>query len=101
MGESDVARVDVAGLLDVAHGFDALADAVDDAARRRATALSFDGAVAGRSHAARGDALRRSVDHVGDGMGMWSRACAEIASVLRASAVRYGEADVRGARRLG
>jgi len=101
MGESDAARVDVAALLDVARGFDALADAVDDAARTRLTTLTFDGAVAGRSYVARGDALRRSVDHVGDGMRLWSRACIEIAAVLRASAVSYGEADVRGSRRLG
>jgi hypothetical protein len=101
MGVRDAARVDLAALLEVARGFDDLADDVDDVARTHMTALSFDGAVAGRSYVARGDALRRSIDRVGDGMRLWSRACVEIASALRASAVRYGETDVRGARRLG
>jgi hypothetical protein len=101
MGESDAARVDVAALLDVARGYDALADAVDAAARKHLTRLSFDGAVAGRAYTARGDALRNSVEHVGDGMRMWARACVEIASVLRASADRYVEADARAARRVG
>ncbi|MDT5103434.1 MAG: hypothetical protein QOI25_947 [Mycobacterium sp.] len=101
MGESDAARVDVAALLDVARGYDALADAVDAAARKHLTRLSFDGAVAGRAYTARGDALRNSVEHVGDGMRIWARACVEIASVLRASADRYVEADARAARRVG
>jgi hypothetical protein len=101
MGESDAARVDVAALLDAARGYDALADAVDAAARTHLMRLSFCGAVAGRSYAAQGDALWRSVDRVGDGMRLWSRACIEIASVLRASADRYVEADARGARRVG
>jgi hypothetical protein len=101
MGESDAARVDVAALLDVARGYDALADAVDAAAGKHLTRLSFDGAVAGRAYTARGDALRNSVEHVGDGMRLWARACVEIASVLRASADRYVEADARAARRVG
>jgi hypothetical protein len=101
MGERDAARVDVAAVLDVARGYDALADAVDAAARTHLMRLSFDGAVAGRSYAARGDALRHSVEHVGDAMRLWSRACVEIATVLRASADRYVEADARGARRVG
>jgi hypothetical protein len=101
MGQSDAARVDVAALLDVARGYDALADAIDAAARTHLVRLSFGGAVAGRSYAAQGDALRRSVDHVGDGMRLWSRACAEISCALRASADRYVEADARGVRRVG
>lgn len=101
MGESDAARVDVAALLDVARGYDALADTVDAAARVHLTRLSFDGAVAGRAYTARGDALRNSVEQVGDGMRLWARASVEIASALRASADRYVEADARGARRVG
>ncbi|MCU1694425.1 MAG: hypothetical protein JWR34_488 [Mycobacterium sp.] len=101
MGESDAARVDVAALLDVARGYDALADTVDAAVRVHLTRLSFDGAVAGRAYTARGDALRNSVEHVGDGMRLLARASVEIASALRASADRYVEADARGARRVG
>jgi hypothetical protein len=101
MGQSDAARVDVAALLDVARGYDALADAVDDTARTHLTRLSFDGAVAGRSYTARGDAVRQSVEHVGDAMRSWSRACAEIASAIRVSADGYVETDARAARRVG
>jgi hypothetical protein len=101
MGQSDAARVDVAALVDVARGYDALADAVDAAARTHLTRLSFDGAVAGRAYTARGDALRHSVELIGDGMWRWARACVEIASVLRASADRYVEADARAGRRVG
>jgi hypothetical protein len=101
MGESDAARVDVAALLDVARGFDALADTVEAAVRVHLTRLSFDGAVAGRAYAASGDAVRNSVEHVGDGMRLWARAGVEIASALRASADRYVEADARAGRRVG
>jgi hypothetical protein len=44
--------------------------------------------------------MRRSVEQVGDAMRLWSRACVEIASALRASADRYVEADGRAARRV-
>lgn len=101
MGRDEAARVDVAALLHVARGYDALSDAVDDAVRTHLTRLSFDGAVAGRCYAAGGDAVRRSVEQAGDAMRLWSRACAEIASVLRASADRYVEADARAAGRVG
>jgi len=101
MGQSDAARVDVAALLDVARGYDAMADAVDAAARTHLARPSFDGAVAGRAYTARGDALRHSVEDIGEGMRLWARACAEIASVLRASADRYVEADARTAGRVG
>jgi hypothetical protein len=100
MGESDAARVDVAALLDVARGYDALADAVDETLRTHLTRLSFDGAVAGRSYVARGDSVRHSIEHVGDAMRSWSRACAEIASAIRASADRYVESDGRAAQRV-
>lgn len=101
MGRDDAARVDVAALLDVARGFNSLADIVDESVRTHLSRLSFDGAVAGRSYVARGDELRRSVEKVGDEMRLWSRACVEIASLLRASADRYVEADARSARRVG
>jgi hypothetical protein len=65
------------------------------------TGLRFDGAVAGRMHAARGDALRSAVDDVVDRLRLWSRAATEIAAELRACAERYVDVDVRGARRLG
>ena len=61
----------------------------------------FDGAAAGRMHAARGDALRAAIDDVVDRLRQWARAAAEIAAELRACADRYAEADARAARRIG
>jgi hypothetical protein len=101
MGENESAHVDVGVLLDVAGRYDAVADVVDGLARTRLGRLTFDGAVAGRHYAARGDALRRAVDDVVDQMYMWARAMREIASALRGSAARYVDVDARGAVRLG
>src|SRR5213083_2280678 len=100
MGQPDAARVDVAALLGVARQYEACADIVDGALRTHLN-LEFDGAGAGRMHVARGDALRAAVDRVVDQLRQWSRAAAEIAAVLRASADRYAEADARAARRMG
>jgi hypothetical protein len=93
--------VDVAAVLDAARQYDAAADLVDTAIRTHLTGLRFDGAVAGRMHTARGDALRLAVDDVADRLRQWSRAATEIAAELRACAHRYVDVDVRGARRLG
>jgi Excreted virulence factor EspC, type VII ESX diderm len=101
MGQADVARVDVAALIGVARQYETVADIVDGAVRSHLTGLSFDGAAAGRMHIARGDALRSAVDHVVDSLRQWSRASAEIAAALRASADRYADADTYAARRVG
>jgi hypothetical protein len=101
MGKPDVARVDVAALLGIARQYETAADIVDGAVRSHLTGLAFDGAAAGRVHVARGDALRSAVDHVVDQLREWSRASAEIAAALRASAHRYADADAHAARRVG
>ena len=101
MGEPDAAGVDVAALLGVARQYDTAAEIVDTAVRTHLAGLAFDGATAGRLHAARGDALRTAVDRVVDGLREWSRAAAEISSALRVSADRYVDADARAARRVG
>jgi hypothetical protein len=101
MGEPNVARVDVAALIGVARQYETVADIVDGAVRSHLTGLAFDGAAAGRMHVARGDALRFAVDRIVDGLRQWSRASAEIAAALRASADRYAEADAYAARRVG
>jgi hypothetical protein len=101
MGQPDVARVDVAALYAVAHQYEAVADIVDAAVRTHLTGLVFDGAAAGRVHVARGDAVRTAVNHVVEQLRQWSRAAAEIAAALRASADRYAEADARAAGRVG
>ena len=101
MGERDVARVDVAALLGVARQYETTADIVEAAVRTHLSGLTFDGAVAGRIHVARGDALRAAIDHVVGQLREWSRATTEIALALRASADRYADADSRVARRVG
>jgi hypothetical protein len=101
MGQPEFARVDVAALHAVARQYQAAADIIDGAARTHLSGLMFDGAAAGRGHVARGDALRTAVDHVVDQLSHWSRAAAEIAAALRASADRYTEADASAARRVG
>ncbi len=101
MGEPDIARTDVAAVLDVARQYDMASDLVDGAVRAHLTGLRFDGAVAGRIHAAHGDAVRLAVDDLAYRLQQWARAAAEIAAELRSSANRYVDADVRGARRIG
>jgi Excreted virulence factor EspC, type VII ESX diderm len=101
MGEPDVARVDVAAVLGAARQYDAAADIVDTAIRTQLSGLRFDGAIAGRMHTARGDALRNAVDDVANQLRQWARAATEIAAELRASADRYADADARAARRMG
>ena len=100
MGQPEAARVDVAALHAVARQYETVADIVEGAVRTHLTGLVFDGAVAGRMHVARGDALRAAVDHVVHELRLWSRAAAEIAAALRASADRYAEADAGAASRL-
>lgn len=100
MAQPEVARVDVAALRAVARHYEVVADIVDATVRTHLTGLGFDGAVAGRMHVARGDALRAAVEHVVSQLREWSRAAAEIAAALRASANRYAEADSGAARRM-
>lgn len=89
MGEQG-ARVDVSALRTIADHFDTVTELVDRAARTR---LAFDGAVAGRTHAAGGDAVRCALSGVVADLGQWSRAATEVAACLRAGAGRYAEAD--------
>jgi Excreted virulence factor EspC, type VII ESX diderm len=100
MGQREVARVDVAAVIGVARQYDAVAHMIDTAVRTHLAELAFDGAVAGRMHAARGDALRHAVGQTVDQLRQWSRAADEIAAELRASADRYTEADARAGRRM-
>lgn len=101
MGELDAARIDVAGLLRIAGEYQAVADAVDAVVRVRLAGLQFGGAVAGRMHVARGEAVRAAVDGVADQLRAWSRASVEIAATLRKTAHRYDEADTRAGRMVG
>ncbi len=100
MGQLEAAWVDPAVLRDVARAYDSVADTVA-AARKHLARLTFDGAVAGRSHTARGEAVRRSVDQIDVALRRWSAVNDEIAAALRVTADRYAESDARAGRRLG
>jgi hypothetical protein len=101
MGERDAARVDVMAVLGVARGYDAIADMVVAGVHAHLAHSSFDGAVAGRAHAARGEALRKAIGELADQLRMWSRSCSEISSALRVSADDYVGVEALGVRRLG
>jgi hypothetical protein len=101
MGERDAARVDVMAVLGAARRYDTVADMIEAAVNAHRAQSSFDGAVAGRSHAARGEALRNAIGLLVDQMQMWSRASSEIAYALRVSADDYAGVESLGARRLG
>ncbi|MGE2729981.1 type VII secretion target [Mycolicibacterium vaccae] len=101
MGTTGAAHVDVAAVHAVAREYEAASAIVDAAVRNQLSALAFGGATAGRAHLAHGDALRRAVNDVVVGLRQWSRAAAEIAAVLHASADRYRESDLRSGERLG
>ena len=88
-------------MLGAARQYNAAADIVDTAIRTHLTGLRFDGAVAGRMHAAHGDALRIAIDDMVDRLHEWARASTEIAAELRACADSYVDVDARGARRIG
>ncbi|OBI78764.1 type VII secretion target [Mycobacterium sp. E740] len=100
MGAREASRVDAAALLSIAGQYELVAGLIDGAVRTHLGELTFDGAGAGRSYVAHGDAVRSAVEDVVSGLRQWSRASAEIAAVLRVSADRYVEADVYAARRL-
>lgn len=101
MGETDATRVDVAALLSVARQYQAVAESLDAAVRTHLTGMLFGGAVAGRAYTGQGDAVRTGVNEVVNQLRQWSRAAAEIAATMRASADRYADADARAARRVG
>lgn len=93
--------LDDAAVVSVADCFDATAAAIDNAARIRLGGLTFNGTLAGRDHAAAGEALRRALDSWAAELARWSRANSEIAAALRAGLVRYRHAESAMADRLG
>ncbi len=85
----------------IAREYEAASLIVDGAVRHHLSALAFGGAVAGRAYVAHGESLRAALDDVVTALRQWSRASAEIATVLQASADRYRDADARAAERVG
>jgi hypothetical protein len=94
------ARIDVAAVRAVADRIDVATELIDDAVANHLARLTFGGALAGRAHTARGDALRGGLDRLAAELSQWSRAAVEIAVALRAGADRYAEADVYAAARI-
>lgn len=93
-------EIDVAATYRVAQQFGAAAEIIDRALSDQLARLSFSGAVAGRAHTARGDALRGEVQRLVGELSQWSRVSYEIAAALRASADRYADAEVYAAARI-
>jgi hypothetical protein len=93
--------VDAGMVRAIAREYETAAGIVDGAARHHLGALTFGGSTAGRAYVAHGEALRGALDEVVLALRQWSRAAAEIASVLQCSADRYAEADARAAERVG
>jgi hypothetical protein len=91
-----ITRVDTAAVRAAAQRFDTAADVLGGASLSR---LQFDGSTAGRVHTAHGDALRSALDRLVAEVAQWSRAAEEVAATLRASADRYGDAELRAAAR--
>jgi uncharacterized protein YukE len=100
MGQRD-GFVDAAAVRTVANRFDDTAERIDGAVRTHFSSLAFDGATAGRAYVGHGDALRVALNRLSGELAQCARATAEIATALRASADRYGEADLRAAARIG
>lgn len=101
MGQTGAARVDAGAVRALAREYETAALIVDGAVRTHLSDFTFGGAGAGRAYTAHGDALRAALDDVVVSLRLWSRAAAEIAAVLRASADRYQDADARAALRVG
>ena len=92
--------VDVAAVYAVADQLSAAAEMIDGAVANHLTWFSFNGARAGRAHAARGDALRTALERLAAELSRWSRATTEIGAALRAGADRYADADLYAAARI-
>ncbi|OBJ46334.1 hypothetical protein A5653_05550 [Mycobacterium colombiense] len=93
-------QIDVPAAHRVANQFAMAAEFVDRAVSDHLSRLSFGGAVAGRAHAARGDALRAELERLVAQVSQWSRASAEITAALRSSAERYADAELYAAARI-
>ncbi|OBI15754.1 MULTISPECIES: hypothetical protein [unclassified Mycobacterium] len=93
-------RFDSSAVLNVADRMDAATDLLDRAVADHLARLTFGGAVAGRAHTARGDALRVQLERLTAEVTRWSRAAAETAAALRAGAENYADAELYAAARI-
>ncbi|WP_156687315.1 type VII secretion target [Mycobacterium sp. Marseille-P9652] len=93
-------QVDPSATRAVADQFTTAAELIDGAVDEHLARLTFGGAVAGRAHTARGDALRAELGRLTTALSEWARACSDIAAALRASADRYVDAELYAAARI-
>ncbi len=93
-------RLDSADVREIADRIDDAAELIDEAASNHLSRLTFDGARAGRAHAASGDRLRAELDRLAAELSQWSRAAVEIAVALRTGVDRYAEAELYAAARI-
>jgi len=93
-------QLDLAAVRRVANQFAMAAEFIDRAVSDHLSRLAFGGASAGRTHSARGDALRVELERLVAQVTRWSHASAEIAAALRSSAARYADAELYAAARI-
>lgn len=93
-------EIDVAAAYRVAGQLEAAAELIGRAISDHLARLVFSGAVAGRAHAARGDALRGELERLAAAMSQWWQVSVEVAAGVRSSTDRYAEADAYAAQRI-
>jgi molybdopterin biosynthesis enzyme len=92
--------IDTTAVHAVADRLGAAAEIIDGAVSDHLARLAFGGASAGRSHTARGDALRAGLDRLATELSQWSRAAVEIAVALRTGVDRYTDTERYAAARI-
>jgi hypothetical protein len=93
-------RFDSAAGLRIADQTGAAAELLDRAVADHLARLTFGGAVAGRDHTARGDALRMQLERLTAEVTQWSRTASATAAALRAGAESYADAETYAAARI-
>ena len=88
--------MDTAGLRAMAREYET-ASAIIDAAVHQLGSLRFGAPTSGRAYATLGGELSAALAELSTALRLWSRAAAEIAVALQASAIRYGAAAERSA----
>lgn len=91
---------DLAALRVAAQRMDSAADILRGALEPQLRALNFEAALAGRSHAEAGTALRAAVDRLVAGALTAAAESRDLAHTLRGCADRYGHSDVSSAQTL-
>lgn len=96
MGIGETTSLDPAALRAAAQRLDTVSDFVVGSAALLGD-LRFDGSVAGRAHAAAGDAVRTVLDRLAGDLGRWAQAAGDLAVVLRSGADRHVAAESHAA----